>query len=189
MDQHSELFNFVNTASEYNWFYGLEINDVDNDGIGEIYVLHAGGSYRILTYTGDELVDFWTRPDVTPFVDVGFCFTTGDVTGDEVMDIVFYSQYLSTGTGFRVFEYDSTLGFVNTYNISNPGMSNLFGSQMAIGDIDGDLMNELVVSGGPGGIYSEGKLYIFRYDTLIFMAELNANESNSVVICDYDNDA
>ena len=183
---YSDSFN---AAAEYNWFYGLEINDIDNDDMGEIYFLYAGGSFRILTYTGDELVDFWTQPDVTPFVDVGFCFTTGDVTGDGAMDIVFYTPYLSTGTGFRVFEYDSITGFANTYNISNPGMVNLFGSQMAIGDIDGDLMNELVVSGGPGGIYSEGMLYIFRYDTLIFTAELNANESNSVVICDYDNDA
>ena len=181
--------NFANTGSEYNWFYSLEINDIDNDDIGEIYVLYAGGSFRILTYTGNQLVDFWTQPNVTALVDVGFCFTTGDISGDGVVDVVFYSPFLDTGTGFRVFEYDDILGFVNTYNISNPGMANIFGSQMAIGDVDGDFINELVVSGGPGGIYSVGKLFIFRYDTLIFSAELNANESNSVVICDYDNDA
>ena len=68
-------------------------------------------------------------------------------------------------------------------------MSNIFGEEMAIGDVDGDSLNELVAAGGPGGIYSEGKMYIFRYDTLIFSAELNANDSNCVVICDYDNDA
>lgn len=66
-------------------------------------------------------------------------------------------------------------------------MANIFGEQMAIGDVDGDLVNELVVAGGPGGIYSEGKLFIFRYDSLIFSADLDANESNCVVICDYDN--
>jgi hypothetical protein len=181
--------SFFNTVSDYRWFYHIDIDDVDNDNVGELYVLYAGGSFRTLSYTDGELVDFWTTPDVAVGADVGFSFVTGDVTNNGFMDIVFYSPFLDTGTGFRVFEYDILQGFVNTYNISNPGMINIFGDQMAIGDVDGDLMNELVVSGGPGGIYSEGRLYIFRNDTLIFTAELNANESNCVVIGDYDNDA
>jgi hypothetical protein len=148
-----------------------------------------GGLFRILTYTNGELVDYWATPDLVTFADVGCSFETGDITNDGIMDLVFYSPFLSTGTGFRIFEFDEVLGFVNTYNISNPGMDNLFGNQMAIGDIDGDLLNEFVVSGGPGGIYSEGRLYIFRYDTLIFTADLNAADSNCVVIGDYDNDA
>ncbi len=181
--------NFSSPDDEYRFFYNLEICDIDSDGIGELYVNYMGGLFRILCYTNGELVDFWPTPNLVTYGDVGCSFVLGDITNDGKLDLVFYTPFLATGTGFRIFEFDSVHGFVNTYNISNPGMSNLFGDQMAIGDIDGDMLNELVVSGGPGGIYSEGKLYIFRFDTLIFSADLNANESNSVAIGDYDNDA
>lgn len=186
--------NYTNFANEpsfngSNWFYRLDIADINNDGQNELYVMYTNGPFRILTYTGDELVDFWAVPDVIMQVDVGFSFVIGDITNDGNLDLVFYSPFLATGTGFMVFEYDDINGFVNTYDISNPGMENVFGGQMAIGDVDGDLLNELVVAGGPGGIYSEGMLYIYRYDSLIFSAALNANDSNCVVICDYDNDA
>ena len=189
---------WVNTANYSNftpgsWFYHMEINDVDNDNIGEIYLVYKDDPFKILTYTDRELVDFWTVPDVvagTEVGDVGFSFVTGDVTDDGKMDLVIYSPvWDGSTTGFRVYEYDELQGFVYTYYIYNPGMANIFGDQMAIGDIDGDLVKELVVCGGPGGIYSEGMMYIFRIDTLIFSAALNANESNCVVIGDYDNDA
>ncbi len=196
-DYDSGLNTWINTANysnfpdgpDYNSFYRLDVNDINNDSQNELYVMCSSGPFHILTYTGGELVDYWTVPDVTAQVDIGYCFAVGDISNDGTLDLVFYSPFLDTGTGFLVFEYDDVLGFINTYNISNPGMSNIFSEEMAIGDIDGDLANELVVAGGPGGIYSEGMLYIFRYDTLIFSAALNANESNCVVICDYDNDA
>ena len=192
------LDTWVNTANYSNftpdsWFYHMEINDVDDNGVGELYVLYKDDPFRILTYTDGELVDFWTVPDVvagTNDGEVGFSFVTGDITNDGKMDLVIYSPIWDGGvTGFRVYEFDELLGFVNTYNIDNPGMVNIFGDQMAIGDIDGDSFNELVVCGGPGGIYSEGKMYIFRCDTLIFSADLNANDSNCIAIGDYDNDA
>jgi hypothetical protein len=192
------LDTWMNTAnySDFtpdSWFYHMEINDVDNNDKGEIYVVYKDDPFHILTYTDGELIDFWTAPDVTAGTDVGdvgFSFVTGDVTNDGKMDLVIYTPYLDGSiTGFRVFEYDELQGFVNTYDIYNPGMVNIFGDQMAIGDIDGDSVNELVVCGGPGGIYSEGKLYILRNTTLIFSADLNANESNCIVIGDYDNDA
>ncbi len=192
------LDTWVNTANYSNftpdsWFYHMEINDVDENGIGEIYLVYKDDPFKILTYTDGELVDFWTVPDVVAGTDVGnvgFSFATGDVTNDGKMDLVIYSpEWDGLVTGFRVYEFDEQLGFVNTYNFDNPGMMNIFGDQMVIGDIDGDSMNELVVCGGPGGIYSEGMMYIFRYNTLIFSAELNANESNCIAIGDYDNDA
>ncbi|MDH4214389.1 MAG: VCBS repeat-containing protein [Candidatus Thorarchaeota archaeon] len=197
-DYDSTVGTWVNTANYssfilpedgYMWFTALEINDINGDGLGEIYVMGKDNPFHILTYTGSALVDFWTAPDVVIYADVGFSFVIGDLTNDGNLDLVFYTPFLPVSPGFLVFEYDAINGFTNTYNFSNPGMVNIFGEQMAIGDVDGDLMNELVVSGGPGGVFSEGKLYIFRYDTLIFMADLNANESNCVVIGDYDNDA
>ncbi len=179
--------NFVNHGS---WFYHMEINDVDEDNIGELYVMFKDDPFYILSYEDGAFVDFWTIPDLIVGSDVGYSFVTGDITNDGKMDIVFYTPFLDMDTtGYRIFEYDEVQGFVNTYDISMPGMANIFGNQMAIGDIDGDGLNELVVCGGPGGSYSKGKLYIFRYDTLIFMVDLNANESNCVVIGDYDNDA
>ncbi|MFX0078068.1 MAG: hypothetical protein ACFE8O_02405 [Candidatus Hermodarchaeota archaeon] len=187
---------WINTAnfSEFtpdNWFYNLEINDFDNNGIGELYIMYWGDPFIILTYTSGELVEFMSLSDVIVGTDVGFSFVTGDVTGDGAMDIVFYTPFLDgSTTGFRIFEYNQPQdSFVNTYNITNPGMANVFGNQMAIGDVNDDSVNELVVSGGPGGIYSVGTMYIFKYDTLIFMTEFNVNDSNCVVIGDYDNDA
>ncbi|MHA2428301.1 MAG: hypothetical protein ACXADB_09785 [Candidatus Hermodarchaeia archaeon] len=187
---------WINTAnfSEFtpdNWFYKLEINDFDNNGIGELYVMYYGDPFIVLSYTDGELVEFMSFPDVIVGTDVGFSFVTGDMTDDGAMDIVFYTPFLDgSTTGFRIFEYDELQdSFVNTYNISNPGMANIFGNQMAIGDVNDDSLNELVVSGGAGGIYSEGTMYIFKYDTLIFMTELDGNDSNCVVIGDYDNDS
>ena len=194
-DYNLSLNTWVNTANYSNftpngWFYHIEINDVDANGINELYVLYKDDPFRILTYTNGSLIEFWTTPDVIAGTDIGFSFVTGDVTNDGTMDLVIYSPFLDGSiTGFRIFEYDPLLGFINTYDIYNPGMSNIFGNQMAIGDIDGDFVNELVVCGGPGGIYFEGRLFIFRNNTLIFSAELDANESNCVVIGDYDNDA
>jgi len=189
LDTWVNTANYSDFVNHGSWFYHMEINDVDQNDSGELYVMFKDDPFYILSYTDGAFVDFWTIPDVIVGSEVGYSFVTGDITNDDIMDIVFYTPFLDMDTtGYRIFEYKAQ-GFVNTYNISMPGMANIFGNQMAIGDIDGDLMNELVVSGGPGGIYSEGKLYIFRYDSLIFMADLNANESNCVVIGDYDNDA
>ncbi len=177
------------TSTPNSFFEHIEINDLDQDGTGELCVMYKDDPFYILSYTGDRLDPFWSIPDVIAGTDVGFSFVTGDMNTNGAMDIIFYTWFLDgSTTGFIVFEYDEILGFTNTYNIINPGMDGVFGNQMAIGDIDNDGSNELVVSGGAGGIYSEGRMYIFRNDVLIFTADLGVNDSNCVAIGDYDND-
>lgn len=176
------------TSTPNSFFEHMEINDIDQNGVGELYVMYKDDPFYILTYTGDQLVPFGSVPDVIVGTDVGFSFITGHLDTNGAMDIVFYTPFIDGSTeGFLVYEYTEA-GFVFKYNIRNPGMGGVFGDQMALGDIDGDGANELVVSNGPGGIYSEGRMYIFRNDVLIFMADLGVNDSNCVAIGDYDND-
>ena len=81
----------------------------------------------------------------------------GDVTGDGVPDIVVGQRSMGASSYVRVFRQDGTL----LWNFKAFGARNTNGMvNVAVGDVDGDDIGEIIVGQGPGG---DSYVRIFEY--------------------------
>ena len=166
-----------------NWIFQTQIIDVDNDGTNEIFVNPEREPIQILKYENGALVSAWTAPVHSQHMEAA---RAGDINHDGLVDFVVADHDLDL-----VYIFENVGGtFVNTYNISVPGLQYGDDNSIAIGDIDGDGWNEFVhVSSG------DHFLRIFRYNQLLFTLYLQAGHDHlglegafAVAIGDYDND-
>lgn len=133
----------------------VAIGDVNGDGVADtIAAAGPGGSPRVVVFDGKtntELASFFAYED--SFVG-GVFVAAGDVTGDGLADIV-TGPGSSGGPRIRVFSLDSSTG------LFNPAVGDFFafsddpnysgGARVAVGDMDGDGVADIIVTPGPGG--------------------------------------
>lgn len=174
--------NYSGFSSPGDGFGDLKTCDFNMDGIDEVVVSYHNDPLRVLSYLSGQLVCTWT----SPFIYSTLGFSVGNITNNGKLDILLRSPYPETKLMY--FEYQDG-SFVNIGNISVPGMEGVYNGQISIGDLDADGLNEFVVGDGPGGIYSQGHLWIFRGYTLLYDTIVAGNDANVVTIGDYDNDA
>lgn len=174
--------NYSGFSSPGRGFGDLKTCDFNNDGIDEVVVSYYDDPLRVLSYISGQLICTWT----TPFIYSTLGFAVGNITNNGNLDILLRSP--SPETKLMYFEYHDG-GFVNIANVSVPQMEGVYSRQIAVGDLDGDGLNEFAIGDGPGGVFSQGHLWIFRKYTLLYDTIVDGNDANVVTIGDYDNDA
>ncbi|MGC8912394.1 MAG: FG-GAP-like repeat-containing protein [Thermoplasmata archaeon] len=125
--------------------FGLQIVDIDGDGINEIIVGTGTASIGVYTYNAGIL--FTKGITMTP--DAVFEVSVGDVDGDGRKDIVFVDWRGNTESTVRVLDYQHgqfTQKFISPYI---PGIL----SALAVDDIDGDGVDEIIAGSGDGNIW------------------------------------
>jgi len=139
--------------------------DVTGDGVPDLIAATGPGvTDEVKVFdgkTGSKLQDF------SPFTGFtgGLFVTTGDLSGDGIADIIVTAD---AGGGPRVTVYRTTdyTVIANFFGISDPNFRG--GARAAVGDINHDGTNDLVVAAGPGGgprvaIYNGNSLSGMQY--------------------------
>ncbi|HSB95622.1 MAG TPA: hypothetical protein VLC91_04205, partial [Spongiibacteraceae bacterium] len=105
--------------------YGLAVADLDNDGNQELIVLIAGvAAQQAVILDAATLAEKWR----TPSLPLGTDFAVGNVDNDAALELVFAGGYVYDGVSHN-----------NQWQSGSP-----FGSQVLVGDIDGDGIAEIV---------------------------------------------
>jgi hypothetical protein len=93
----------------------------------------------------------------------------GDVNGDSRPDIVVGQEFLDSASVFLAQLSGTTLAYSSAIPLTPPGGEDKagFGSSVAIGDVDGDTIGEVIV-GAPdasvGSVVAAGKVFVFESD-------------------------
>jgi len=170
---------------------GVVTPDLDGDGKPDIVVTNYGNNtisvFRNIFSTGTfSSSSVATKVDYTcPIVNL---ISSGDIDGDGHPDLAIPS-YNSSSTLFSLFRDSSTIGTINLAAITNLN-ANYEPAYIAIGDIDGDGKNDLVVTN-----YYTGNVSIFRNTgtagTFSFAAKVDISAGSgpsTVAIADLDGD-
>ncbi|MFX1566646.1 MAG: hypothetical protein ACFFCH_11720, partial [Promethearchaeota archaeon] len=166
-----------------NWIYQTQIIDADNDGVNEIFVNPEREPIQILEYIDGNLVCSWKAPVHS---DSMCASIAGDINNDGLIDLIVSDPVLDI---IYVFETQG-IQIINTFNISVPGLVGAEDNGMAIGDIDGDGLNEFVYVSR-----ADSYLRIFKDNELLFTRFIQTAKDSwgyegayAVAIGDYDND-
>lgn len=168
-----------------NFGYAVTTGDLNNDGsndlvvgagddnsrTGKVYVFYGeGGLEHRNTITGDAGIY------------LGTALATGDFNADGKTDLAVSADYYSTQTGrVYIFYNDGAYGTGTggaDHTITGEGTYNQFGHAMAVGDMDSDGTDDLVV-GAPDYNSSVGRLYVFLNDS--GGMPLNASGADDIV--------
>ncbi|MCZ2342716.1 MAG: cadherin-like domain-containing protein [Bacteroidales bacterium] len=133
----------------------VAVGDVNGDGVADIVAgAGPGGSPRVVIFDGKtnaQLASFFAYEDT--FVG-GVFVAVGNVTGDGKAEIV-TGPGSSGGPRIRVLSFDPATGTVNSLLPDffafgdDPNFSG--GARVAVGDMNGDGVGEIIVTPGPGG--------------------------------------
>ncbi|MBN1812599.1 MAG: VCBS repeat-containing protein [Anaerolineae bacterium] len=118
---------------------GVAVADLDNDGDLEIFTAQGGGYLNVLDHAGDTV---WTRQPVSNELRG---LSVDDLDGDGTLEIV-VTAARGDEINTWVYEHDGTLrpGWPQLDNDSGYAWG-VFNDNVALGDIDGDGVGEIVV--------------------------------------------
>lgn len=153
--------------------YKGEVNvargDLNQDGQEEIVIAAGkGGGPKVSIYSssGQLLVSFYAFSSTT--LRNGTDVAVGDVDGDGRNELVATSQIAS---GEQVSTYDIsdqwTQTLVRTFSV--PAETSPTTSRIALGDVDSDLTDEIIIGGGPGGSPS---VWLYEADGTLIRSQL-----------------
>jgi len=139
-------YNVENNLHECD---GLEIADIDHDGVTElVYAGYGGGGYQVLSYY-KYFSDSWTRYDIlnTP---TSWGIDAGDVDNDGNIEIAWGAYGLGAYQDeVRVYKYESNEWHEYIVSdVTGGWTSETHGTDIkhvAIGDLDNDGLNELAI--------------------------------------------
>jgi len=105
--------------------YGLAVADLDNDGNPELITLIDGiAGQQAVILDAATLAEKWRTPSLA----LGTDFSVGNVDNDAALELVFAGGYVYDGISHN-----------NQWQYSSA-----FGNQVAVGDIDGDGVDEII---------------------------------------------
>ncbi|MFA5030897.1 MAG: L,D-transpeptidase family protein [Patescibacteria group bacterium] len=138
-------------------YSSVAVGDINNDGKDEIVIGSAPGvSPSITAYTleGDVV---WTRTPYSKGMTAGLNIAVGDLTGFGNVEVVSVPR---RGAGSQIMRFDGATGeqLAPGFFAFSPKFHG--GANLAIGDVNGDGGNEIVVGAGPGSTH----ITFFEYD-------------------------
>ena len=139
------IFEEINVDDELGESDGVEIADVDHDGLNELVWLgswYSMDEHHTMRYYKNES-GILTGYDILD-VPIGWEMDTGDVDNDGQVEIA-WGAYSSFENEVRVYDYiENSWVEYNITDISGP-LEDVNVNHVAIGDVDNDGLNELVV--------------------------------------------
>ncbi|MEM7432236.1 MAG: FG-GAP-like repeat-containing protein [Pseudomonadota bacterium] len=137
----------------------VAVGDWDDNGYPDIAVGHSNGFY--LHYNNGTILDWEDRTygGIQPTSNHGFALLNADLDGDGLDDLIATAS--SAANGGLVYLYMSTRGGTDGVPLIIIEPTTVLGESVAVGDIDGDGNQDLLV-GSPGGSASDVFVYLGR---------------------------
>jgi hypothetical protein len=149
-------------GAQYHGELHIDVSDIDSNGKEDIIIAPDYGynkPLKFLTYDGVDLQDDW-YPYGTRYAG-GYSLAVGDVTGDGASEIV-----IGAGRGSQPLVSVYSLARKRIKSWQPYERSFRGGVRLAVGDVNGDGKNEVVVGPGPG---KKPQIKIFdKAGTLLF---------------------
>ncbi len=185
-DSYDEVLVIKNETEGSNVFgEQFVVGDFDGNGISELIVGDSEGELFIYESVGDNMLTETWRMKLD--VQDAYQLATGDLTGDGIPEFVVGGTVLEPDLPsmlphwkyhvFTAFPPASTSTTLQTWGSSDSRYQsiwsqaitpfNLKGNSLAIGDVDGDLQNELLILANPS-------IYVFKW-----MDNLNGTQTSS----------
>jgi hypothetical protein len=117
-------------------------------GAGKVYVYQLSGQSLVRELSGGQSGDRF-----------GETLAAHDLNGDGTRDLLVGAPGAAAGTG-RVYAYAGEVGGPLLYALNGEAAGDGFGGALAVGDVNGDGLPDLVV-GAPGAASGAGRVYLF----------------------------
>lgn len=134
----------------------LGIGDINNDGYPDIAVSAYNINKTLIYFGGPGILD--STADLA--IDGGGIIEKGDINGDGWMDLVVQKRYDTLLVYYGHPPSPLTIDTLPDLILHGENLSDGYGKSFAIGDIDNDGFDELVVSAIDYG-FSRGKVYVY----------------------------
>jgi len=139
--------HLLDPETSYTFSYGtssraIATGDVNNDGWPEVVVANEGTGNQIYIWTWNQMTSKLEQTDNYASTSSNvISITVGDVTGDNLNDVVLY------GSSLVVFAQDNVGKLVAAVNYGDTGSKGQPGGESGdIGDVNGDGLNDVVGS-------------------------------------------
>lgn len=180
----AEEFSYVTNAADFNndGYLDLPVGALNyNSYDGKLYIFYGDGS-RLTNASANTANSIITGIAA----DNGFgAYNTGDLNGDGYADLVATAYDYSGGTG-RAYIFYGSSGYIPTVSsssadriITGEGISAYFGSHPALGDLNADGYDDLVL-GAPRNNIATSKTYVF-YGSASGISITAAGSANTII--------